>query len=152
MAKTAAIIVIGNEILSGKTRDENSVFLAHELRSLGVDVRKILVIPDDLQTIAFEVRNSSSAHDYVFTTGGVGPTHDDLTMHGIAGAFDRKVRRNPELEAALRGYYSQELVEPNLLMADVPEDAQLISRPGMWFPVVVVNNVYIFPGVPEILQ
>jgi|SRR6185295_1361027 len=152
MAKTAAIIVIGNEILSGKTRDENSVFLAHELRNLGVDVRKISVIPDDLQSIATEVRDSSSTHDYVFTTGGVGPTHDDLTMHGIARAFGSRVRRNPELETALRGYYPPELVEPNLLMADVPEDAKLISRPGMWFPVVVEKNVYIFPGVPEILQ
>lgn len=152
MAKSAAIIVIGNEILSGKTKDENSVFLARELRSLGVDVRRISVIPDDLQTIANEVRSASNAHDYVFTTGGVGPTHDDLTMHGIALAFDRKVRRNPELESALRGYYPAALVEPNLLMADVPEDSHLVSRPGMWFPVVVVKNVYIFPGVPEILQ
>jgi len=152
MAKTAAIIVIGNEILSGKTRDENSVFLSRELRSLGVNVRKISVIPDDLRAIAVEVRDSSKTHDYVFTTGGVGPTHDDLTMRGIADAFDRNIRRNPELEAALRGYYPPELVEPNLLMADVPDNAQLISRPGMWFPVVVVKNVYIFPGVPEILQ
>jgi molybdenum cofactor synthesis domain-containing protein len=152
MAKTASIIVIGNEILSGKTRDENSVFLAHELRSLGVDVRKISVIPDELQFIANEVRDHSSLHDYVFTTGGVGPTHDDLTMHGIAAAFGRKIRRNPELEAALRDYYPAELVEPNLLMADVPEDSELITRPGMWFPVVVVKNVYIFPGVPEILR
>jgi molybdenum cofactor synthesis domain-containing protein len=152
MAKTAAIVVIGNEILSGKTRDENSVFLSRELRSLGVDVRKISVIPDELHTIADEVRDSSQAYDYVFTTGGVGPTHDDLTMHGIAGAFGQSVRRNPELEAALRGYYPADLVEPNLLMADVPEGSKLICRPGMWFPVVVVNNVYIFPGVPEILQ
>src|SRR5437773_11812808 len=121
MAKTAAIIVIGNEILSGKTRDENSVFLARELRDLGVNVRKISVIPDEIQVIASEVRDSSNAHDYVFTTGGVGPTHDDLTMHGIAGAFDRKVLRNPQLEAALRGYYPENLVDPNLLMADVPE-------------------------------
>ncbi|HLQ76649.1 MAG TPA: competence/damage-inducible protein A [Terriglobia bacterium] len=152
MAKTAAIVVIGNEILSGKTRDENSVFLARELRSLGVDVRRISVIPDELRVIADEVRDSSSAHDYVFTTGGVGPTHDDLTMSGIALAFNQAIRRKPELEAALRAYYSPELVEPNLLMADVPEESMLISRAGMWFPVVVVRNVYIFPGVPEILQ
>ncbi|HET9131483.1 MAG TPA: molybdopterin-binding protein, partial [Terriglobia bacterium] len=91
-------------------------------------------------------------YDYVFTTGGVGPTHDDLTMQGIARAFGQIVRRNPELEAALRGYYSPELVEPNLLMADVPEESKLIWRPAMWFPVVVVKNVYTFPGVPEILQ
>src|SRR5215471_11524098 len=105
MAKTAAIIVIGNEILSGKTRDENSVFLARELRSLGVDVRRISVIPDELQFIANDVRGLSNLHDYVFTTGGVGPTHDDLTMHGIAAAFGQNIRRHPELEAALRGYY-----------------------------------------------
>jgi molybdopterin-biosynthesis enzyme MoeA-like protein len=73
-------------------------------------------------------------------------------MHGIAMAFGRNIRRNPELEAALRGYYPVDLVEPNLLMADVPEDSHLICRPGMWFPVVVVKNVYIFPGVPEILR
>jgi molybdenum cofactor synthesis domain-containing protein len=152
MAKTAAIVVIGNEILSGKTKDENSNFLSRELRSLGVNVRKISVIPDELQSIADEVRNSSQAYDYVFTTGGVGPTHDDLTMHGIARAFGQNVRRNPELEAALRGYYPPELVEPNLLMADVPEESKLIWRPSMWFPIVVVKNVYTFPGVPEILQ
>jgi molybdopterin-biosynthesis enzyme MoeA-like protein len=128
------------------------VFLAYELRNLGVDVRRISVIPDELQSIANEVRDLSNLHDYVFTTGGVGPTHDDLTMHGIAMAFSRKIRRNTELEAALRGYYPAELVEPNLLMADIPEDSQLICRPGMWFPVVVVKNVYIFPGVPEILR
>lgn len=152
MAKTAAIIVIGNEILSGKTKDENSGYLAQELRNLGVDVRKILVIPDELETIADEVRNASELHDYVFTTGGVGPTHDDVTMHGIARAFNQKIKRNRELEAALRGYYPPQLVEGNLLMADVPENSRLLSRPGMWFPVIIVENVYIFPGVPEILQ
>src|SRR6185436_10173505 len=98
MPKTAGILVIGNEILSGKTADENSVFLARELRELGVDVRKVSVIPDDMQTIALEVRSFASAYDYVFTTGGVGPTHDDLTMAGIAGAFGRTIRRNAELE------------------------------------------------------
>jgi molybdopterin-biosynthesis enzyme MoeA-like protein len=117
-----------------------------------VDVRKIAVIPDEIETIASEVRAFSQAHDYVFTTGGVGPTHDDLTMDGIALAFGEKILRNPELEAALRGYYPTELVEPNLRMADVPEGVRLITAPGLWFPVVVVKNVFIFPGVPTILQ
>lgn len=152
MSKTAGILVIGNEILSGKTADENSVFLVRELRELGVDVRKISVIADDVETIASEVRALSKSHDYVFTTGGVGPTHDDLTMDGIAAAFGRKIHRSPELEAAIRGYYAPELIEPNLRMADVPEGVRLIGGPGLWFPVVVVENVFIFPGVPEIFQ
>jgi len=152
MSKTAGILVIGNEILSGKTADENSVFLVRELRELGVDVRKISVIADDVETIALEVHSFSKSYDYVFTTGGVGPTHDDLTMEGIARGFGQKIQRNPELEAALRGYYAAELVEPNLRMADVPDGARLIGGPGLWFPVIVVENVFIFPGVPEILQ
>jgi len=152
MSKTAGILVIGNEILSGKTADENSLFLVRELRELGVDVRKISVIADEVETIASEVHSFSQTHDYVFTTGGVGPTHDDLTMEGVALAFHRKIQRNPTLEAALRGYYSPELVEPNLRMADVPEGVQLIGGPGLWFPVIVVENVFIFPGVPTILQ
>jgi len=152
MPKTAGILVIGNEILSGKTADENSGFLARELRELGVDVRKVSVIADDTTTIASEVRSFASAYDYVFTTGGVGPTHDDLTMEGIAGAFGRNIRRNSQLETALRGYYPADLVEPNLRMADVPEGAHLIEGPGLWFPVVAMENVFIFPGVPEIFR
>jgi len=152
MAKTAGIIVIGNEILSGKTRDENALFLVRELRDLGVDVRKISVIPDELPLISHEVREFSRAYDYVFTTGGVGPTHDDLTMDGIAAAFDQKVKRQPELEQTLRRYYSADVIEANLRMADVPEGARLVGGYGAWFPVVAVENVFIFPGVPEILQ
>jgi len=152
MSKTAGILVIGNEILSGKTADENSVFLVRELRELGVDVRKISVVADDVNTIALEVQSFSKSYDYVFSTGGVGPTHDDLTMEGVARGFGQTIKRNAELEAALRGYYAAELVEPNLRMADVPEGTKLIRGPGLWFPVIVVENVYIFPGVPEIFQ
>src|SRR3989442_1561180 len=152
MSKNAGIVVIGNEILSGKTRDENSVDLARELRDLGVDVRKISVIPDDLSLISDEVRKFSSSYDYVFTTGGVGPTHDDLTMDGIAMAFGRQTHRHPELESTLRQYYSQDLVDGNLRMADIPDGARLVGGAGAWFPTIAVENVYIFPGVPEILR
>jgi len=152
MSKTAGIVVIGNEILSGKTKDENSPYLVRELRDLGVDVRRISVIPDELPVISDEVRNFSKLYDYVFTTGGVGPTHDDLTMDGIAKAFNRSIRRNSELETAIRRFYSRELIEGNLRMADVPEGARLVGDKALWFPVVAVENVYIFPGVPEILQ
>ena len=152
MSKTAGIIVIGNEILSGKTIDENSPYLAGELRRLGVDLRKISVIPDELSLISDEVRLFSDTYDYVFTTGGVGPTHDDLTMDGIAAAFARKTHRHPELESTLRQYYSKDLIDGNLRMADVPDGARLVGGKGMWFPVIAVENVYIFPGVPEILR
>ncbi len=152
MAKTAGILVIGNEILSGKTIDENSPYLARELRSLGVDVRRISVIPDELDLICGDVRSFSKSYDYVFTTGGVGPTHDDVTMEAIAAAFGRKTERHPELEAVLRQYYSPDLVGGNLRMADIPEGARLVGGKGAWFPVVAVENVFIFPGVPEILR
>src|SRR5215471_4195951 len=150
--RSAGIIVIGNEILSGKTRDENSPYLASELRNLGVDVRKISVIPDDLNLISNEVRQFSSTYDYVFTTGGVGPTHDDLTMAGIATAFGRQTHRHPELESTLRQYYSKDLIDGNLRMADIPDGARLVGGKGAWFPTIAVENVYIFPGVPEILR
>src|SRR5215510_10231047 len=150
--RTAGIIIIGNEILSGKTRDENSPYLASELRNLGVDVRKITVIPDDLNLISNEVRQFSSTYDYVFTTGGVGPTHDDLTMDGIATAFGRQTHRHPELESTLRQYYSKDLIDGNLRMADIPDGARLVGGKGAWFPTIAVENVYIFPGVPEILR
>ena len=152
MSKTAGIIVIGNEILSGKTRDENSPYLVRQLRDLGVDVRKISVIPDELPRISEEVGLLSKSYDYVFTTGGVGPTHDDLTMEGIAQAFGRRIHRNLDLESSIRHFYPPGLVDGNLRMADVPEGARLVGGKGLWFPVVAVENVYIFPGVPEILQ
>ena len=151
MAKTSGIIVIGNEILSGKTRDENALYLAQELRELGVDVRKIAVIPDELSLIAAEIKEFSSAYDSVFTTGGVGPTHDDLTMEGVARAFGRRMARNSQLEQTIRQLYPPEVLEPNLRMADIPEGARLVGN-GLAFPVVAVENVYIFPGVPEILR
>ena len=88
---TAALLVIGNEILSGKVVDTNSPFLAAELRTLGVDLERILTIPDDIALIAREARLMSDAYDFVFTSGGIGPTHDDLTMGGIAQAFDRSL-------------------------------------------------------------
>jgi molybdenum cofactor synthesis domain-containing protein len=152
MSKTAGIIVIGNEILSGKTRDENSPYLVRELRDLGVDVRKICVVPDELRLISHEVKDFSKSYDYVFTTGGVGPTHDDLTMNGIAVAFGVRIQRNPELESNIRNFYAPELIDGNLRMADVPEGARLLGGQGLWFPVIAVENVYIFPGVPEILR
>ncbi|HEX4998772.1 MAG TPA: molybdopterin-binding protein [Terriglobia bacterium] len=151
MAKTAGILVIGNELLSGKAVDENSPFLARELRDLGVDVRRITVIGDDVSALAAETAAFSRAFDHVFTTGGVGPTHDDVTMEAIARAFERPLARSSELVSALAMLYPPECLEANLRMADVPAGARLVG-PGLVFPVIAVENVYIFPGVPEILR
>ncbi|HEX8951263.1 MAG TPA: molybdopterin-binding protein [Polyangia bacterium] len=150
---TAGIILIGDEILSGKVRDENAHHLIGELRALGVSLRKIVTIPDVLDEIEATVRELAARFDHVFTSGGVGPTHDDLTMEGVARAFGSTVIRHPDLEALLRGYYGARLQERNLRMADVPDGAHFVpgdATPG--WPVVAMRNVYILPGVPELFR
>ncbi len=151
MSKTAGIIVIGNEILSSRTPDENAAYFLKQLRALGVDVRKVSVIPDELSVICEEVRRFSADFDYVFTSGGVGPTHDDVTIPGVAAAFGQGIRREPELVTALERYYQEKITDSMMRMADVPEGAVLVRRGPTLFPVVAVENVYIFPGVPAIL-
>jgi len=152
MSKTAGIIIIGNEVLSGKTQDTNSHFLCQELRLLGIDVRRISVIPDEIEVIGKEVAALSKEFDLVFTTGGVGPTHDDVTMAGIAFGFGMKLIQHPNLERQLRSRYGENINEARLRMAEVPEGAELIGGGSIWVPVVKVRNVYIFPGIPKILH
>jgi molybdenum cofactor synthesis domain-containing protein len=152
MGATAGIILIGDEILSGKVADENARFLIEELRELGVALRRMIVIPDVLEEIEATVREFSARYDHVFTSGGVGPTHDDLTMEGVARAFGEKVVRHPELEQMLRGYYGDRLEERNLRMAEVPEGAHFVHGDHPSWPVIARKNVYILPGVPEIFR
>ena len=149
---TAAVIIIGNEILSGKFSDENAPFLIARLRSLGCDLGRIVVIPDDPQTIAHEVRACSAQFDHVFTTGGVGPTHDDVTIPSIALAFDVPVVRHPALEAILRRKLGDACNDAALRMAEVPDGAELWWDGEVRFPLVVMRNVAIFPGVPALLR
>lgn len=149
---TAAILVIGNEVLSGKIEEKNARFLIGELRELGIALHCILTIPDDPEVIAAEVRDLSERFDYVFTSGGVGPTHDDVTISSIARAFDKPIVRHPELEGILRRYFGDGIDETRLRMADVPEGAALIYGEDMKFPVMAYGNVYIFPGVPELFR
>lgn len=150
-SKTAGIVIIGNEVLSGKTQDTNSHFLCQELRALGVEVRRIIVIPDEIEMIGQEVAAFSRAFDFVFTTGGVGPTHDDVTMSGIAHGFGVSVVRHPELERRLRERHGANLNAARLRMAEVPEGAELLGEGSLYSPVVRMHNVYIFPGIPKIL-
>jgi molybdenum cofactor synthesis domain-containing protein len=149
---SAGIVVIGNEILSGKVVDTNSPYLCRELRALGVDVERIVTIPDDVEVIAREVRTMSDACDWVFTSGGVGPTHDDLTMDGVAGAFGVPVEVCENLVERIERAQGRAANESLLKMAALPAGAVLIDAGDLWFPVVVVRNVYVFPGIPELLR
>lgn len=152
MAKTAGIILIGNEILSGKIADANAAYLCRELRSLGVEVRRISVIPDEVDLIAAEVGRFGSEYDVVFTSGGVGPTHDDVTIEGVARALGVPVIREPRLVRLLEGFYQGRLNDARLKMAEVPEGAELTAAGELVFPAVLVRNIYILPGVPEIFR
>jgi FAD synthetase len=152
MAKTAGIVIIGNEVLSGKTQDTNSHFLSKELRALGVELRRVVVIPDEIELIGREVVAFSRDFDFVFTTGGVGPTHDDVTMAGISRGFDVNVIRHPDLERRLRERHGANINEARLRMAEVPEGAELVGDWSLYGPVAKIKNVYIFPGIPKVLQ
>jgi molybdenum cofactor synthesis domain-containing protein len=153
-APTAAIIVIGDEVLSGKVEEQNARFLLRELRTLGVAVRRIEVVPDVRDEIAAAVRAASLHYDHVFTSGGIGPTHDDVTIAAVAAAFDVTVERNPDLVALIEEWSGDQLYERDLRMADVPVGALLLrdeSGRTRW-PVVVMRNVYVLPGIPATLQ
>jgi molybdenum cofactor synthesis domain-containing protein len=155
MEPRAAILLIGNELLSGKVEDENARYLTRELRALGVTLARIEIIPDVEAEIAETVRTLSARFELVFTSGGVGPTHDDVTLPAVAAAFGMTVARNPELEGLLRAGAGPGLHERDLRMADIPSGARLEygpRGPGTTWPVVVVRNVWILPGVPSIFR
>ena len=149
---TAGIVIIGDEILSGKFVEENAAFLIGELRALGVDLRRITVVPDILEDIATTVTEAARRYDHVFTSGGVGPTHDDITMAAIAHGFGTTVMRHPELESKVRGYWKDQLADANLRLAEVPAGAVLVYGTTDVWPVVSYQNVYILPGVPALFR
>ncbi|MBI5049320.1 MAG: competence/damage-inducible protein A [Nitrospirae bacterium] len=150
--KTAGIILIGNEILSGKVRDYNSSYLASELWSLGVSLMRISVIPDDPGIIGKEAVFFSKTYDYVFTSGGVGPTHDDVTMEGIAEGFGVKLMRHPELAERFCRRFGDSANDAVMKMAFIPEGAEIMDVGDKVFPLVIFKNIFIFPGIPEYLK
>ncbi len=149
---TAGIVIIGDEILTGKFADENAAFLIGELRALGVDLRRITMIPDVIEDIAATVTDFAGRFDHVFTSGGVGPTHDDMTMAGIAHGFGTRVVRQPVLEDKVRAYWGDKVTDANLRLADVPDGAELVYGKDQVWPVVAYRNVYILPGVPTLFR
>jgi molybdenum cofactor synthesis domain-containing protein len=144
--------VIGNEILTGKVEETNARFLSAQLFELGVRLQRIHVIPDEVDVIADSVRALRSQVDHLFTSGGVGPTHDDLTIAGIAKALGRDIVRVPEIVKILERYYGERCNEDVLRMAEAPAGYELIECCDRWWPVIAVENVVILPGVPEVFR
>jgi len=149
MPRSAAALLIGNELLSGKIRDTNLQALAARLRALGVQLCRAVTVLDDVDTIAAEVRALRASHDWLFTSGGVGPTHDDVTMAAVAAAFGQTVVSDPDLERIIRGHFGPRTSEGHLAMARIPAGAQLRYAPGLDWPAVTVDNVWVLPGLPE---
>jgi molybdenum cofactor synthesis domain-containing protein len=150
--RTAAALVIGSELLTGKIEDQNLVVLARELRSLGVVLRRAVTVLDDLEVIAEEIVKLSREHDWVFTSGGVGPTHDDVTIDAVARAFGVDVLENPEMAGMLRDFYGDRLQDDHLRMARMPRGARIIKSVHLPWPTVVMRNVWVLPGVPQIFR
>lgn len=150
--ETAGLIVIGNEILSGKVGDTNSGFLAEQLRTLGLALRRIAVVPDEVDVIAAEVRAMQPAVDVLFTSGGVGPTHDNVTIAGVAQGMGRAVVRHPALERTLREFFGADLNAARRKLAEVVEGTELEYDGDRSFPTLRVENIYILPGIPEIFR
>src|SRR5579864_2477040 len=150
---TACVLIIGNEILSGRTQDANLAFLAQGLNEVGIRLREARVIPDDTETIVATVNEVRAKFDYVFTTGGIGPTHDDITSASVAQAFGVPLILHPEAKRILESHYPPGgLNEARLRMAQVPEGAVLLPNPISRAPGFRIGNVFVLPGVPQIMQ
>ena len=150
---TAAMLVIGDEILSGRTRDSNMHHLAGELTAMGVDLKEVRMVPDDHGVIVAAVQALSGGYDHVFTSGGIGPTHDDITADCIAAAFGRTIDVRDDARAILQAHYDRagtELNEARLRMARIPDGATLIDNPVSAAPGFTLGNVHVMAGVPSV--
>ena len=152
ITKTAAALLVGNELLSGKVVDKNLAPLAATLRALGIRLSRAAVVGDDRRAIAGEVSAMSRDHDVVFTSGGVGPTHDDVTLEGVADGFGVGTEIHPHLADLLRAFYGERCTDDHLLMARVPVGSELRSSSEVRWPTVVMRNVWVMPGVPELFR
>ena len=152
---TAGMIVIGDEILSGRTKDRNIGHLADMMTAIGIDLKEVRIIPDEEDEIVAAVNAMRNRHDYVFTTGGIGPTHDDITADAIAKAFGLPCEYDPEAYALLQAHYAgrgMEFTEARKRMARMPRGASHIPNPISVAPGFVIGNVHVMAGVPAVFQ
>lgn len=152
MIKTCGIIIIGDEILSGKVSESNAFYMSQKCRGHGIDVKRILVISDSIDEIAVDVKDFSERFDYVFTSGGIGPTHDDVTILGISSAFNVKPVINELLRDIITMKMGDKVTKEALKMAEIPEGATLITDATLTFPLIQFKNIYIFPGIPDYMR
>lgn len=152
---TAAVLIIGDEILSGRTKDKNSGTIAEHLTNIGIRLREMRVVPDDEAEICAAVNALRGRYDYLFTTGGIGPTHDDITADSIAKAFGVPIDVDPRAEKLLAEHYARRglvLTPARLRMARIPAGASLIVNPISGAPGFCIGNVFVMAGVPEIMR
>ncbi|MBT4989696.1 MAG: competence/damage-inducible protein A [Rickettsiales bacterium] len=153
LEKTAAFIVIGNEILSGRTKDQNINYLTTSLTEVGINVKEVIIIEDDQQQIIYHINRLKVMYDYLFTSGGIGPTHDDITAEAIAKALNKNLILDREAVKILKEHYKgQELNDARLKMARIPEGSTLLNNPVSSAPGFKIENIFVFAGVPVIMQ
>jgi len=150
--RNAAYLLIGNELLSGKIEEKNFAELARTLRGIGIDLARAVVVPDDIDVIANEVRELSDQFDVVFTSGGIGPTHDDITIEAVAKAFGVEAHVDPEMLGMLKSAYGERYTEAHARMALVPDGAELKVSAEVPWPTILMKNVWCLPGVPEVFR
>lgn len=148
----AAAVIIGNEVLTAKVVDANGPYLIQRLREVGIPLRSLEIVPDEVDLIVEAVARARLRARYVFTSGGIGPTHDDVTVRAVALAMGRGVVRLPEMVELLNQRGPGRLHPEVMRLADAPEGAVLVPQPGHWFPVLTVEDVFLLPGVPQLFR
>jgi molybdenum cofactor synthesis domain-containing protein len=152
VSRKAAALVVGNELLTGKIEDANTPYLARTLFGLGIALRRVVVCPDEIDLIAQDLNALRQTHDYVFTSGGVGPTHDDITLDAVAHAFGVDLIRSVEVAELIRAHFAERTTEAHLRMANLPRGSTLLRSGALFWPTVAMENVFVLPGVPSIYK
>ena len=157
MPRTAAIVVIGDEVLAGKVDEQNASWLIRRLRGLGVSLRRIFVVPDERDAIGEAVAASVGTYDHVFCSGGIGPTHDDVTVSAVAHALGVPVVRSETLATLIQAHHpgrrgDGQLPPEAFRLAEIPQGARLIANAEIWYPVIACDELYLLPGVPMLFR
>jgi len=150
--RSAAAVIIGNEVLTAKVDELNGSHLIRRLRDRGIPLKSLAIVPDEIDAIVEAVTMARAHADCLFTSGGIGPTHDDLTVEAVALALGRQVIRDPSIAKLVVEHYGKLITDEGLRLADVPEGTELLWRPGIWYPVMHCDGVFLLPGVPQLFK